>query len=61
MLSVLDGAAHLRVGPLSHAASLRLLSLHVGPTRLRREPDAAADLVRLCGGCRSRCGSRPRA
>ncbi|WP_189243868.1 AfsR/SARP family transcriptional regulator [Planobispora rosea] len=49
MLSVLDGAAHLRVGPLGHAASLRLLSLHVGPARLRREPDAADDLVRLCG------------
>ncbi|WP_018683763.1 tetratricopeptide repeat protein [Actinokineospora enzanensis] len=47
---VLDGARWLTVDPLASAGSLRLLRSVVGADRVASEPDAAAELVGLCGG-----------
>ncbi|WP_199440157.1 NB-ARC domain-containing protein [Umezawaea beigongshangensis] len=46
----LDGARLLDVGPMDGDASLRLLSAAVGGARVRAEPVAAEELIRLCGG-----------
>jgi DNA-binding SARP family transcriptional activator/tetratricopeptide (TPR) repeat protein len=47
-LSALDGAWPLRLDVLTPAESLALLGRMVGADRLDAEPDAAAELVRLC-------------
>lgn len=47
-LSALDGAWPLRLDMLSPAESLALLGRMAGADRLGAEPDAAADLARLC-------------
>jgi len=48
MLATVDGALHLRVRELNQAGSLALLSLYAGPMRLQEDPNATAELVRLC-------------
>lgn len=47
-LAALDGAWPLRLDVLAPAESLALLGRMVGAERLAREPDAAAELARLC-------------
>ncbi|WP_250292754.1 tetratricopeptide repeat protein [Frankia sp. CiP1_Cm_nod1] len=45
-----DGADLLTLRPLAPADGVELISRMVGPARLSREPEAAAEMVRLCGG-----------
>ncbi|MGS2620034.1 AfsR/SARP family transcriptional regulator [Micromonospora sp. LZ34] len=48
MLNSLDGAAHVPVGPLSPAESVRMLAELIGAERVTAEPEQAARLARLC-------------
>ncbi|MFC0434387.1 AfsR/SARP family transcriptional regulator [Kutzneria buriramensis] len=48
-LSGLEGAAVVEVGELSEAEAVELLSAVGGADRVAAEPDAARQLVRLCG------------
>lgn len=43
-------ACVIRIGPFGDDEALRLLGFLAGPERLSREGDAAAEIVRLCGG-----------
>ncbi|MGP4102874.1 BTAD domain-containing putative transcriptional regulator [Nonomuraea sp. KM90] len=49
-LSVLDNAHHLHLGTLADADAAALLTRVVGADRVRAEPEAAAEIVQLCGG-----------
>ncbi|SEH03997.1 DNA-binding transcriptional activator of the SARP family, partial [Nonomuraea solani] len=49
-LAVLDNAHHLHLGALGEADAGALLTRVVGEERVRAEPEAAARIVRLCGG-----------
>lgn len=49
-LAVLDNAHHLHLGTLSDDEATRLLTRLVGAGRVGAEPEAAAEIVRLCGG-----------
>ncbi|GAA3614675.1 transcriptional regulator AfsR [Nonomuraea rosea] len=49
-LAVLDNAHHLHLGALGDADAGELLSRVVGADQVRAEPEAAAEIVRLCGG-----------
>ncbi|MFC4114336.1 AfsR/SARP family transcriptional regulator [Nonomuraea zeae] len=49
-LTTLDNAHHLRLGPFADAEAAVLLARLIGPDRARAEPEAAAQIVRLCGG-----------
>jgi hypothetical protein len=44
-----EDAATLRVGPLAPTEAVQLLALLIGAERTGREPDAARELVGLCG------------
>lgn len=46
----LPGAHTFTLGPLSDAEALDLLAHRIGAPRLAREPRAAAEVVRACGG-----------
>ncbi|MDQ0762617.1 AfsR/SARP family transcriptional regulator [Streptomyces canus] len=46
----LASAQRLELGPLDPAEGLELLTAIVGRERIAREPDAADELVRFCGG-----------
>jgi DNA-binding SARP family transcriptional activator/tetratricopeptide (TPR) repeat protein len=48
-LVALDGARDLTLDVLTAAEAMSLLEAVVGRTRVRAEPDAAAELVELCG------------
>lgn len=48
-LVALDGVERLTLDVLAHDDALRLVAQGVGEERLRREPEAAAELLRLCG------------
>jgi DNA-binding SARP family transcriptional activator len=48
-LSSLPGARHFEVDDLDEATSVELLGRVIGPERMRAEPMAALELVRLCG------------
>ncbi len=48
-LSSLAGAQHYEVDDLDEATSVQLLARVIGPERMRGEPTAARELVRLCG------------
>lgn len=48
-LAGLEGAHHLILDALGHDESVRLLSHIAGTERCIREPEATADIVRLCG------------
>ncbi|MET9248479.1 BTAD domain-containing putative transcriptional regulator [Nonomuraea sp. NPDC003709] len=48
MLTTLDGALHLRLDRLGRQEALAFLAHHVDPERLREDPGAAAEVVRLC-------------
>ncbi len=45
----LDGAAWISIGPMSPADSTALMRATLGEERVMSEPEAAAELVRLCG------------
>lgn len=49
-LTGLDGVEWLSVGALPERESDQLLRATLGAERVEREPDAASELVRLCGG-----------
>ncbi|MGW0195489.1 BTAD domain-containing putative transcriptional regulator [Nonomuraea sp. NPDC003201] len=49
MLTTLDGALHLRLDRLGRQEAMAFLAHHVGQERLREDPGAAAEVVRLCG------------
>ncbi len=49
MLTTLDGALHLRLDRLGQREAMAFLAHHVDPDRLREDPGAAAEVVRLCG------------
>lgn len=49
-LSGLEGARHFRVSPFGDDQALTLLAHLAGQARVRGERDAAARIVRLCGG-----------
>ncbi|MEV0385668.1 BTAD domain-containing putative transcriptional regulator [Nonomuraea sp. NPDC050643] len=49
-LAVLDNTHHLHLGTLADADAAALLTRVVGGDRVRAEPEAAAEIVRLCGG-----------
>lgn len=49
-LTGLDGAEWLSVGALAELDSHQLLRTTLGAERVEREPDAARELLRLCGG-----------
>nr|BAW27698.1 regulator [Streptomyces sp. SoC090715LN-17] len=49
-LTGLDGVEWLSVGALPEQDSDQLLRATLGAERVEREPDAASELVRLCGG-----------
>ncbi|MFB9527965.1 AfsR/SARP family transcriptional regulator [Nonomuraea roseola] len=49
-LTSLDGVNHLRLAELDPADSTTLLARIAGPARVCAEPEAAARIVRLCGG-----------
>ncbi|WP_083678411.1 tetratricopeptide repeat protein [Nocardiopsis sp. CNR-923] len=49
-LSGLSGARFLSLGMFDEATSLELLERVVGRERVRSEPEAARDIVRICGG-----------
>ena len=62
----LDGADVLSLGPLNDAECRELLAEVAGKTRIASEPEACAELIRLCGGlplavriAASRLRSRP--
>ncbi|EHM24067.1 XRE family transcriptional regulator [Streptomyces sp. W007] len=57
-LAGLDATGRISLEPLPDRDGLRLLGSLVGTDRVEREPDTARELVRLCDGCRSPCGSR---
>ncbi|GAB3938477.1 hypothetical protein GCM10027614_18620 [Micromonospora vulcania] len=59
-LTTIPGAVHLELGMLSPDQSINLLRRLVGADRLAAEPTAAADLVRVCAGLPSHCGSSAR-
>ena len=44
------GAPEVSVGPLSDAASLELLTAHLGPERAHEDVEASSALIRLLGG-----------
>ncbi|NUR84094.1 MAG: tetratricopeptide repeat protein, partial [Nonomuraea sp.] len=46
----LEGVRQLRLAGLADRDAVTLLSRISGPDRVRREPEAAADIARLCGG-----------
>jgi DNA-binding SARP family transcriptional activator/tetratricopeptide (TPR) repeat protein len=46
----LDGIHQIHVGPLDEQSATRLLVTLIGPDRVGSEPEAACELVRLCGG-----------
>ncbi|MEV4114320.1 BTAD domain-containing putative transcriptional regulator [Nonomuraea sp. NPDC049695] len=48
-LVAVDGVERVALDVLDDDEALRLLDEAVGPARARRDPDAAAELVRLCG------------
>lgn len=48
-LTTLDGVTQLRLGEFADADARALLSRVVEPSRLDAEPDATADMIRLCG------------
>jgi DNA-binding SARP family transcriptional activator/tetratricopeptide (TPR) repeat protein len=48
-LSARDGAIPLTLDTLTRHEALTLLGVTLGPERVHAEPDAAAELVRLCG------------
>ncbi|MFG3441342.1 BTAD domain-containing putative transcriptional regulator [Nonomuraea sp. NPDC047897] len=48
-LVALDGVERLTLDVLAHDDALRLVAQGIGEDRLRREPEAAAELLRLCG------------
>lgn len=48
LLPELPGAAVVRLGPLDPCEALQLLSSIAGEPRVRRHPDAALELARLC-------------
>ncbi|PZG22095.1 AfsR/SARP family transcriptional regulator [Nonomuraea aridisoli] len=50
MLASLDDTVRVSLDVLSAAEGLALLNRAVGAARIAAEPDAAAELVRLCGG-----------
>ncbi|MDP4501248.1 AfsR/SARP family transcriptional regulator [Nonomuraea turcica] len=49
-LAVLDNAHHLHLGTLDDSDAAALLTRVVGADRVRAEPEATAEIVRLCGG-----------
>ncbi|MBB6551909.1 AfsR/SARP family transcriptional regulator [Nonomuraea rubra] len=49
-LAVLDNAHHLHLGTLAGPEAAALLTHLVGAGRVAAEPEAAAEIVRLCGG-----------
>ncbi|NUR85464.1 MAG: tetratricopeptide repeat protein, partial [Nonomuraea sp.] len=49
-LATLNNARHLHVGRLDDAEAATLLARIVGPARVRAEPGAVEEIVRLCGG-----------
>ncbi|WP_378784821.1 BTAD domain-containing putative transcriptional regulator [Nonomuraea fastidiosa] len=49
-LATLDGARHLHLGGLGDADAAALLARIVGVDRVEAEPEAAREIVRLCGG-----------
>ncbi|MFB4263361.1 BTAD domain-containing putative transcriptional regulator [Nonomuraea sp. GTA35] len=49
-LSVLDNAHHLHLGTLADEDATALLTRVVGAGRVAAEPEATAEIVRLCGG-----------
>ncbi|MER6017503.1 AfsR/SARP family transcriptional regulator [Streptomyces anulatus] len=49
-LTGLDGVEWLSVGALPELGSQQLLRATLGAERVEREPDAAGELLRLCGG-----------
>ncbi|MEV1000923.1 BTAD domain-containing putative transcriptional regulator [Nonomuraea sp. NPDC050202] len=49
-LSVLDNAHHLHLGTLTDEDATALLTRVVGAGRVGAEPEATAEIVRLCGG-----------
>ncbi|TYB70957.1 tetratricopeptide repeat protein [Nonomuraea sp. PA05] len=49
-LAVLDNARHLHLGALADADATALLTRLVGAGRVDAEPEATAEIVRLCGG-----------
>ncbi|MBD0670677.1 transcriptional regulator [Streptomyces sp. CBMA156] len=66
-LTGLDGAEWLTVGALPEPDSHQLLRTTLGAERVEREPEAARELVRLCGGlplavriAAARLANRPR-
>ncbi|MEV6040851.1 BTAD domain-containing putative transcriptional regulator [Nonomuraea sp. NPDC052116] len=48
MLTTLDAAPHLRLDRLGRQEAMAFLAHHVGQERLREDPGAAAEVVRLC-------------
>lgn len=49
-LVALHGAAAIRLKPLDSPSSEELLASMVGASRVRAEPEAVAELARICGG-----------
>ena len=49
-LATRSAVVAIELGMLAAADGVDLVSRMVGPARVRREPDSAAELVRLCGG-----------
>ncbi|WP_170223218.1 AfsR/SARP family transcriptional regulator [Nonomuraea turkmeniaca] len=49
-LATLDNAHHLHLGRLDDSDAAELLARVVGPDRVGAEPEAAEEIVRLCGG-----------
>ncbi|TMR16609.1 tetratricopeptide repeat protein [Nonomuraea turkmeniaca] len=49
-LNSLDGVHHLHLAELDPADSTTLLARIAGPARVHAEPEAAARIVRMCGG-----------
>ena len=65
-LAGLDGVRTLSLGVLTEEEAIALLRGFIGPTRVAAEPEACAELVRLCGGlplavrvCAARLAHRP--
>lgn len=49
-LTTLDDACHLHLAGLGDGDAVALLARIAGPARVQGEPDAAAEIVELCGG-----------
>ncbi|NDL58776.1 AfsR/SARP family transcriptional regulator [Phytoactinopolyspora mesophila] len=49
VLATIGGAQHVSLRTLTHDDALDLLSRVAGPERVAAEPEAAAEIVRLCG------------